>query len=192
MDQRLNIVERFKAIPEYPEYLISKEGEVFSTKSNRLLSIRAQTRGYLYFSVSVQGKQSNILLHRALARVFLNLDRLDDLSKEVDHKDTVILNNDLSNLQGLSKKDHSVKTTIERGYTPIEGNVCSSCGVVTARRNKTGKCLSCLTLSKELPTLHEIEKEVITKGWRDAAPILGYGSDNGLRNRYKTLGMLKL
>ncbi|MFP9071830.1 NUMOD4 domain-containing protein, partial [Enterococcus faecalis] len=31
-------LENFKVIPEYPEYLISPYGEVYSTKSNKLLT----------------------------------------------------------------------------------------------------------------------------------------------------------
>lgn len=179
----------FKEIPEYPEYLISRQGEVYSTKVNRLLSIRTQSAGYFYFSVNYQEEQTNILLHRALARVYLSgLKDLHDTTLEVDHKDRDKTNCKLDNLQVLSKVVHKKKTILERGHKPIEGNICHNCGKTTPRLNKTRLCQKCITITKDRPLLDQIVAEVLLQGWKAAAPLLGYASDNGLRKRYISLG----
>lgn len=43
-----------KQLPEYPEYLITEDGRVFSTHVNRFLSKRINNRGYHYFAVILE------------------------------------------------------------------------------------------------------------------------------------------
>lgn len=60
-------LSNFVSIPEYWDYLISPSGEVYSTKSSRLLSIFTNTSGYKYITVRKDNKSKNLLLHRVLA-----------------------------------------------------------------------------------------------------------------------------
>ncbi|UGO55733.1 putative HNH endonuclease [Escherichia phage JLBYU43] len=174
----------FKEIPEYPDYLISREGRVYSKISNKLLSIRTNTTGYKYFGV--ENGTKNILLSRALARVYKDLPSLtSDL--EVDHDDTDISNNDLDNLIVRSKLDHYEKTCFDRGISPPKQSFCKVCGIRIA--GKSTYCLKHYSESKvkdNSVSAEQIEYWVSNYSWVRAAKELGY-SDNGLRKRYKAL-----
>lgn len=81
-----------------PNYLISKEGVVFSTITNRLLEPYVNPQGYKSVSIK-QGNSHHLFLHRMLAETFL--DNPENL-EEVNHKDGNKLNNDLSNLEWVT------------------------------------------------------------------------------------------
>jgi len=118
--------EKLFSIPEYPEYLVNRLGEVFSGKSNKFLKLRTQTSGYLFFSVYIEGKQTNLLLHRVLARLFLNLNSLDSLF-EVDHINSNKKDNTISNLQVLTKSNHRTKTVLAKQPKHIKR--CNNCKI---------------------------------------------------------------
>lgn len=172
------MLSNFKPLPEYPEYLVSMFGEVWSTKSNKILSQRQNTRGYLQFQVSENYKQKFILTSRAVARVWCDLPSLDS-QLEVDHKDSNILNNYYSNLQVLTKRQHAHKTREDRGYT--QHNTTCQCGGV-----KSGKASKCKKCSTSNIAADQIIYWVCNYSWVRASKELGL-SDNGLRKRYKAL-----
>lgn len=181
-------LNNFKEIPEYPEYLISEDGRVYSTKSNRLLKLTKQTRGYLIFRVTYNKISKTILLHRALARVYLGLDSLDS-DFEVDHIDNDKYNNRLDNLQILSPKNHTTKTLQDKGLPEYEKKYCKVCNKRLDGRSKTGFCIKHMeakSLKINIPKT-EIESNVKTLGWVGAAQKFNC-SDSGLRKAYKRLG----
>lgn len=177
------MLEGFIPIPEHPDYLISRDGRVFSTRTNKFLSIRKNNRGYLYFGVN--GSNTNVLLSRALARVYGDLPSLDS-GLEVDHDDNDKENNDLENLVVRSKDEHCLKTTLERGFTPVAKAYCAVCSVTITPGAKY-----CREHYKESLYTSEISPESIEfwvskYSWVRAAKELGM-SDNGLRKRYRSL-----
>lgn len=90
-------MEEFIPIPEYPQYLISRDGRLYSTKTNKLLTLFLNNRNYPYYSLCIDGKTKNLLVSRILAYVFKDLPSLDS-DLEVDHNDGNTLNFELSNL----------------------------------------------------------------------------------------------
>lgn len=183
-------IAEFKEIPEYPKYLINIHGQVFSTKSNKILTpIDRSGNGYLSIKLWENNKTVNLLLHRVLARVFLNLPSLDS-ELEVDHIDTNPLNNSLDNLQVLDKNSHKIKTCEDRGHT-IGGsnNNKNKCTCGELKSQKSFMCKKCyLNLVRKTGiTKEEIENQVRLGGWVNAAKAFGL-SDNGLRKRYRSLG----
>lgn len=107
-------MEGFKPIPEYPEYLVSEKGEIYSTISNKYLKPTINGSGYYHFAVREDtNKYRWLLLHRVICRVYGNLPSLDS-EMEVDHNDCNKLNILPSNLVAREKKDHYDKTTLER------------------------------------------------------------------------------
>lgn len=184
-----------KPIPEYPEYLISKDGKILNTRTNKFLKTRINNKGYVTFSVRTNGKTdipyTTILLSRALCRVYKNLDSLNS-SMEVDHKDSNPLNNELDNLQVLTREEHFNKTVSFRGQKRYTYSFCEKCGTKLSRRSleKTPFCWNCY---KNLPqksvdiTKEMIENAVQSNGWTKAGKEFGL-SDNGVRRRYKHLG----
>ncbi len=173
----------FVSIPEYQDYLVSPDGEIYSTKSSRLLSVFTNTSGYRYITIRKNNRSKNLLLHRVLAAQFLGLELHSDL--EVDHKDRNKLNNSLSNLRILTKIAHIEKTIKERGLSVREQEYCS-CG--TTKTFGSTVCSSCQSkpmVSQDI-TQSQIEYWVTNFSWVRAAKELGM-SDTGLRKRYKQL-----
>lgn len=176
----------FVQIPEYPEYYINKNGEVYSTKSNKMLTVVRNPGGYHNVRFYKNKKQKNHTLHRILARVFLNLPSLTS-ELEVDHIDGDIDNNDVSNLQVLTKEEHRIKTTNDRNQKHWERNKkCSNCGKDILA--KASHCQSCSSHKRKNDsiTFDDIEYMVKLYGWLQASKKLSY-SDNGLRKLYRSL-----
>lgn len=176
-------LSNFVSIPEYQDYLISPSGEVYSTKSSRLLSISTNTSGYKYITVRKDNKSKNLLLHRVLAAQFLKLDLFSNL--EVDHRDCNKLNNSLDNLQILTKDEHIIKTIEERGLRVRQQEYCS-CGTIKTFGAKV--CSSCQSKPIVSETIEQAQIEYwVTKfSWVRAQKELGM-SDTGLRKRYRQL-----
>ena len=113
--------EDFVPIKGYEEYLISKEGEIYSPKTHKLLGIRDRG-GYLAFTVCVNNKRKDLFLHRALAVTFIpNPENLPF----INHKDGNKHNNVLDNLEwcsGSQNVQHAYDTGLAHGhhleYTP--------------------------------------------------------------------------
>lgn len=174
----------FKPIPEFPEYSISEDGEVYSSISKRRLSIRTNTTGYKYFSVDNGNK--NILLSRALARVFLDLPSIYS-ELEVDHIDRDKSNNSLDNLQVLTKAEHIDKTVRDKGLTRhAVQSVCKVCGIPITQTAKFCRSHYILDISSNHIRIEDIEYWVKEYSWVRAGKELGM-SDNGLRKYYKRI-----
>lgn len=170
----------FKEIPEYPEYLINEDGEVFSTKSFRKLKIQTQSTGYRYFTVTYNNKRTNVLLHRALCRVFKDLPSLDaDL--EVHHVDECTTNNKLSNLKVVTSAEHNKLT-----FGTYKFKLCVKCSKELSKNTSGDICQYCINSSRPIISLSDIEYWVKNHSWSRASRELGM-SDNGLRKRYRKL-----
>lgn len=109
--------EVFVPITGYEQYLISADGRVYSTKSNRLLTIHVNNKGYCYVTFSMGSKRSNknLLLHRLVCFMFGDLPSLDSCL-EVNHKDYNKKNNSLENLEVLTSEQHRIQTYIDKGF----------------------------------------------------------------------------
>lgn len=113
--------EGFVPIKGYEEYLVNKEGKVYSSKTKKFLGIRDRN-GYLAFTVCVNNKRKDIALHRALAITFIpNPENLPF----INHKDGNKHNNALDNLEwctGSQNVQHAYNTGLAHGhhleYTP--------------------------------------------------------------------------
>lgn len=110
-----NLQVGFKRIPGHPGYSINKKGEIYSHKTNRMMVIRPNPRGYLQARLSDgKGKRKTPELHRLLAITFKpNPDpsRYDCL----DHIDGDKLNNDLDNLRWTTRSKNTAKSFKDLG-----------------------------------------------------------------------------
>lgn len=97
----------FIEIANHPTYLINKRGDVYNTKTKRILKHSHSNTGY--YTVFVEGK--NRTLHRLLAMTFIpNPDNLPC----INHKDGNKLNNELSNLEWCNHS-HNNKHAYDSG-----------------------------------------------------------------------------
>lgn len=90
-------------IPGFNDYLISKNGDVYSTKTNKFLNPSRTKDGYLKVSLRGNGKAYYFRVHKLVAMTYL--DNPGNLS-EVNHKDFDRTNNSLDNLEWISHDDN--------------------------------------------------------------------------------------
>ena len=85
-----------KPILDFPNYLISDKGEVYSLYTKKYLSPRITRLGYAVVSLYQDGTTKSKRVHRLVAEAFIpNPSNLP----EVNHKDENKLNNDVTNLE---------------------------------------------------------------------------------------------
>jgi len=177
-------MHNYTKIPNFENYLINREGSIFSTKVNRELTPQINSRGYKFIRLHENGKQFSFLLHRLLAYVFLDLPSLSS-ALEVDHIDSDILNNSLSNLQVLTHKQHHFKT--HGPYSETLEKFCT-CGAKLSEFNTSGLCRKHWDESRinDGITAEQIVYWVGNYSWTRASKELNL-SDTGLRKRYRKL-----
>ena len=99
------ISEKWKPLPFDNGYLVSEFGQVFSTKSNRLLTPQISTHGYLYISTKTKGFRKNHPLHRIIMQLYGP--QQPEGKSCINHIDGVKTNNDLSNLEWCNYSENS-------------------------------------------------------------------------------------
>lgn len=176
-----------KRIPEYQDYLITRYGRIWSTKSNKWLKIHKHKNNRDYVTLSTQGTPKKFLISRLVCRVYGDLPSLFS-ELEVDHKDRDRTNNYYKNLQALTMEAHEAKSFEERGHARREEDNKCACGTVI--QHVSTECWECHVSNRKLinPSISEedIVYWVLNYSWIRAAKELGL-SDTGLRKRYTKL-----
>lgn len=110
-----------KPYPSIPEYLVSKKGEIYSTRRNRIMKVHLDTYGYPRIELRCENKSVLRLVHRMVLETYVGI-RPEGLVCR--HLDGDKLNNQLNNLcwgtQSENGKD-AWKHAREHGR---EGNTC--------------------------------------------------------------------
>lgn len=86
----------WKAIEQYPHYLINEAGEIFSLYYKKILRSCVSSTGYARVTLVENGKNHFVAVHRLVANAFV--DNPNNLPC-VNHKDENKLNNKASNLE---------------------------------------------------------------------------------------------
>ena len=99
-------------IPEYPDYLIEKDGRIFSKKTNKWLKASIGNTGYYGIELANDQGHKRLSIHRLVALAYIpNPHNLP----QVNHKDENKLNNHVSNLEWCtSYYNMTYGTLIER------------------------------------------------------------------------------
>jgi len=80
-------------------YLVSPDGRVYDTRSNKLVTPKLNENGFLSFSLEHR-LDVHVYIHHAVANLFLEVpDFLRYCRRDVRHKDGCITNNHVSNLE---------------------------------------------------------------------------------------------
>ncbi len=91
-------------IEEYPPFAVDTRGYVYNSVTGKLIKPHKDSYGYYRVSTTCRGKKVNGSVHRLLATAFIpNPDKLP----QVNHKDGVKTNNNLSNLEWCSNQQNS-------------------------------------------------------------------------------------
>ena len=100
----------WKPYPELDKYLVSNTGEVKHKRTNRILK-GSKVSGYRFVNIYRDDRtKKNCLIHRLVAQTFLEN---PEKKPVVNHKDTNILNNHVSNLEWVTYKENmNTKETI--------------------------------------------------------------------------------
>ena len=93
-----------KQIPHFPDYYATKDGQIWSAKSNRFLSLKSKSKGYTKCNLyGEDGKVKNVRVHRVIWQAF-NGDIPDNY--EVNHKNEIRDDNRLENLELLTHREN--------------------------------------------------------------------------------------
>lgn len=96
-------------IPGYEgKYAITEDGNVWSHHRQMYKKTAYDKDGYLVVMFSVNGRSVKRRVHRLVAMTYLGLAEND--CREVNHKDEVKTNNNVSNLEILSREEHVEKS----------------------------------------------------------------------------------
>ena len=133
----MKITESMKnmILPEYPDYLIYPNGLLYSLRRNKFLKTRYDKYGYLRHSLKnvISNKINTPLVHHLVSKKYLNYNSSGGLI--IDHIDDNKENNDLTNLQIITRKENSLKYY----YKKINQNGLPSCIKYTKKKKYTFK-----------------------------------------------------
>lgn len=90
-------------IPNFPLYMITQEGNVFSLRHNIFLSPTQDDSGYLSVGLHKDGKKYTKRINRLMIEVFGSLKE----GQVVNHKDSDRKNNSISNLEACTSKENA-------------------------------------------------------------------------------------
>lgn len=107
----------WRDIKGFSGYMVSDEGQVYSMKSNRLLTASKHVGDYRVVSLKGNKKNHTLLVHRLVYEAFVG-----SIPKgmQVNHKDENKSNNRLDNLELLTPKENSNYGT--RNQRIVESN----------------------------------------------------------------------
>ena len=108
MDERLQIcrflfdyiiMKNFKTIPNYPNYAINKNGDVFNKRLKIIMKSRFDKYGYKRINLSKHNEKKTYYIHRLVARTYLPN---ENNYLCVDHINSIRDDNRLENLRWCS------------------------------------------------------------------------------------------
>lgn len=100
-----------KTMIGYPNYIITNDGRVYNSQRNKYLSPYKHEGGYMMLSISDGKKRTTFSAHRLVALLFL--DNPNSLP-EVNHIDFDKSNNNVDNLEWISRSDNMKHNFINR------------------------------------------------------------------------------
>jgi HNH endonuclease/NUMOD4 motif len=96
----------WKTISSHPNYQINDKGEIKNSKTGKLLKPIINNCGYKLVCLSHNNVKRSGYIHRLLAEAFIETD-LDTEISVVNHIDGNKTNNDLNNLEWVTRSDNT-------------------------------------------------------------------------------------
>ncbi len=131
---------------DYPDYFISKDGEVYSNKTGNLKKLQPGNHGHGYLLVVLRqnGKPYTRTVHRLMAMTFLDFDP----NLDVNHIDGNKLNNKLENLE-MCTRSENIKHAYRLGLSNSRGERHSQNKLNTQEVYKIRELLNYKTLTQK-------------------------------------------
>lgn len=107
--------EIWKPIKDFEDYLISSHGQVYSKKTNKLLTLKINKYGYVRTTLAKNSKRFYFQVHRLVASAFI--ENIDKNKCQVNHIDGNKLNNHIENLEWVTPSEnqlHSYKIGLQK------------------------------------------------------------------------------
>ena len=117
-NSKLYNLDNFKSIPNNSDYCINEEGIVYSFKRNRFLLGNPDVNGYPRVYLYNDGIKEHFYIHSLMKIVFMGIDKRD-YNMTINHIDENPLNNHISNLEYVSRKDNTLKYYEGRRDLPL-------------------------------------------------------------------------
>lgn len=113
--------KEWRPVPGYDKYLCSNSGDLYSLFLNRAMKPADDSHGYLQLVLARNGIRKSLKVHKIVALTFLG-----DIASGlvVNHKDGNKRNNNVSNLEIVTKRE-DVEHAIAHGLMPI-GEDCTN------------------------------------------------------------------
>lgn len=105
-------MEEWRVISDFTNYSVSNFGNVKNNKTNKLLKLNKKA-GYYHVSLTNNTTRKNFKVHRLVCFAFLEN---PENKPEVNHKDKNKLNNNLENLEWVTRKENCIHRSIDLIY----------------------------------------------------------------------------
>jgi len=92
-----------KVMTGYPNYIITQDGRVYNSQRKLFLTPSKSESGYMFIGLSDGNKRTTFSIHQLAALVFLEN---PNNYTEVNHKDSDKSNNNIENLEWISRSDN--------------------------------------------------------------------------------------
>lgn len=148
-----------KAIPGFPNYSITEDGNVWSHNYNRWIKGHKNWAGYIRITLSKNGKAKPYSAHRLVALTYIE----NKENKEyINHKNGVKHDNRVSNLEWVSPKENTVHSW-KNGFSKVSINTINA------------------TVERNSKIVLDTQTGVFYSSVREAAKLLSY-NENTLRS----------
>jgi hypothetical protein len=101
----------FKPVIDFPNYLISNKGEVYSVPYKKIMKQQKNNDGYIGIQLTKKNERKSFLVHRLVAMHFIPRIEGKDVVNHIDGNKT---NNNVSNLEWCTNSENAIHSHITR------------------------------------------------------------------------------
>ena len=158
----------WKRIKDYPNYEVSRSGEVRNIKTGRILKHALNIRNYHFVNLCNENGPKSKVIHRLVAIAFIPN---PENYPQVNHKDGNKINNHVSNLEWVTNQmnaKHAHETGLNDsiiGENHYKSKLTKN--QVIEIRNRAANGESMKSLSKEYPVCYTMIARIVRRqGWK--------------------------